>query len=157
MREMLPEISLDATESEVRQEILSVLQTSVEIDLEECGVFDFNFINPSAKVACVPTLTPETTMNCRTLKKLAGNGAVYIRLTKDFEGVVYGDLDEEHKKIKQPHSTSRESPIQVTQPSPGTPLNQLLSPATSLDQPLPPATPINQPLPSVTPLTSRHQ
>ena len=96
---MLPEIPLDAIEVEVREEILSVLRTNVELDLENCSEFDFEFINLCGKNACIPTLKSETTFNCKTLKKLAGNGSVYIRMKKEFEGGGCGDSDERQRRL----------------------------------------------------------
>ncbi len=83
MRGMLPEILI------VREEIVSVIQANIDADLSKCGLFDFEFIDLCGKNASVPNLKPVTAINCRVMKKLAGNGAVYVRMTKDYEDVVY--------------------------------------------------------------------
>ena len=87
MRGMLPEIPLDAPEYDVRVEILSVMQSNVEVDLSDCDKFDFEFLDANGKNVSVPNLKPGSTMNCKTLKRLAGNGAVYVRMCKDFEEI----------------------------------------------------------------------
>ena len=86
-RGMLPEIPLNATEMEVREEICSVIKNSCEVELSTCQPFNFEFMDMCGKNASVPNLKPGTTFNCKTVKKLAGSGAVYIRMTKDFEGI----------------------------------------------------------------------
>ena len=77
----------DAVEYDVRVEILSVIQNNVEVDFSNCDKIDFEFLDANGKNVSVPNLKPESTSNCRTLKRLAGNGAVYIRMCKDFEGI----------------------------------------------------------------------
>ena len=97
MRGMLPEIPIDAIEFDIREEILSVIKTNTEIDLSECDKFDLEFLDASGKNVNVLNLKPGCTVNCRTFKRLAGNGAEYIRLCKDFEG-----SDEDPVKTRTP-------------------------------------------------------
>lgn len=83
VRGLLPPISVEAPESEVRQEICEVIQ-SVS-DLSGVSADDFEFINMSGKQASVPHCKEGFQWNGRALKELAGSGSVYVRLLKEFE------------------------------------------------------------------------
>lgn len=50
----------------------------------KCGPDDFEFINMSGEQATVPFCRDKFRWNGRAVKELAGSGAVYIRLTKEF-------------------------------------------------------------------------
>ena len=53
-RGLLPQISVSATEKEVRSEIFEVMQSCETPNLSEIGPDDFQFINMSGKQASVP-------------------------------------------------------------------------------------------------------
>lgn len=89
MRGLLPPISLNVSESEVRNEICDVVHTSSFPDLTECTPNDFEFIDMSGKQARIPQCKAGFQWGGRALKELAGSGCVYIRLVK---GV--GDVSE---------------------------------------------------------------
>ncbi len=110
MRGMLPEIPLDASEVGVREDIVAVMRTNCEYDLSECDKFDFDFINICGKNASLPNLKPGMTFNCKTVKKLAGSGALYVRMTKDFE--VLADSGGSLKNIPEHHSPEVGSPAE---------------------------------------------
>ena len=82
MRGLLPQIPVQASESEVRDEICDVLRTCSP-DLSECIPSDFEFIEMSGKQARVPQCKAGFEWEGRTVKELAGSGCVYVRLTKD--------------------------------------------------------------------------
>ena len=82
-RGLLPQISVSATEKEVRSEIFEIMQSCETPNLSEIGPDDFQFINMSGKQASVPYCKRKGfEWNGRAVKELAGSGAVYIRLTK---------------------------------------------------------------------------
>ena len=82
-RGLLPQISVSATEKEVRSEIFEVMQSCETPNLSEIGPDDFQFINMSGKQASVPHCKRKGfEWNGRAVKELAGSGAVYIHLTK---------------------------------------------------------------------------
>ncbi len=70
MRGMLPEILITASEMEVREEIVSVIQANIDVDLSKCGLFDFEFIDLCGKNASVPNLKPGTAINCRVMLEM---------------------------------------------------------------------------------------
>ena len=111
MRGMLPEIPLNASEVSVREDIVAVVHTNCEYDLSECDKFDFDFIDVCGKNASLPNLKPGMTFNCKTVKKLAGCGALYVRMTKEFEGVAdlaaSGGSTEALKNTPEHHSPCR--------------------------------------------------
>ena len=111
MRGLLPQISVSATENEVRNEICEVVQSCVTPNLSEIGPGDFQFINMSGRQASVPHCKRKGfEWNGRAVKELAGSGAVYIRLTKapanisdDDDGV---DLSSEETLLETPVTPS---------------------------------------------------
>ena len=54
MRGLLPPISIEASESEVRSEICDVIRTCSFPDITECTPYDFEFIDMSGKQATIP-------------------------------------------------------------------------------------------------------
>ncbi len=90
MRGMLPEISVDAPEKDVRNDICAVIRNCSEPNLSGCQPCDFEFIDMSGKHASVPNFKSGQAFNCNTVKKLAGTGSLYVRMTRDVS-----DLDTE--------------------------------------------------------------
>ena len=81
-RGLLPQISVSATEDEVRNEICQVVRSCTIPILSEIGPKDFNFINLAGNQASIPSCKEGFEWNGKAVKELAGSGAVYIRLTK---------------------------------------------------------------------------
>ena len=85
-------ISTVASEAEVREEIVAIVRRAEEpgYNLRVCDPTDFQFIQVSGKSATVPNVRNGWTGDA--VKSLAGHGAVYVRLTKDFSivSVSYG-------------------------------------------------------------------
>ena len=111
LRGLLPEISLDASEYEIRSEILSILQNCEEFQFTSFCRNDFHFIDVNGKQANLPLLKDSQEFNGRCVKQLAGQGAVYIRLTKPFENVqsddsLSDDLLSKHQRNKCSDSDS---------------------------------------------------
>ena len=73
MRGLLPQISVHASESEVRDEICDVLRTCSP-DLSECIPSDFEFIEMSGKQARVPQCKAGFEWEGRAVKELSGSG-----------------------------------------------------------------------------------
>ena len=82
VRGLLPDISLEATEEEIRSDIISVLHSSKEFDLTTVEMNDFEFIDVNGKHCVVPIYRDGQKFNGRSIKQIAGAGAVYIRLLK---------------------------------------------------------------------------
>ena len=82
---LLPVLSVDATEEEIRNEICAILnscKTKDKLNLSVIAVNDFHFINMSGKHATVPHCKEGFEWNGRAIKELAGSGSVYVHLTK---------------------------------------------------------------------------
>jgi hypothetical protein len=82
MRGLLPPISIEASESEVRREI-DVIRTCSFPDLTECTPYDFEFIDMCGKQATIPRCKVGFEWKGRAVKELAGSGCLYVRLTRD--------------------------------------------------------------------------
>ena len=96
LRGLLPEISIDSSEKEMRDEIVSLLHNSKEFDLSQFTHSDFEFIDVSGKQAVIPVCREGQEFNGRSVKQIAGSGSVYIRLTKQLPPRALGlsdDLD----------------------------------------------------------------
>ena len=93
MHGILPDIPLNATESQVRQEICEVIQTCSDHDLGFCGPSDFEFIDMSGKHASVPNHKPGFVFTASAVKKLVGGDFVYVRLTRKFAMSSSSDSD----------------------------------------------------------------
>ena len=100
-------ISTGADENDVREEILE------EADIPGFSLIiseatDFQFIQVSGKTASVPHVREGFTWTGDAVKSLAGQGAVYVRLTKDFSVV----------SVSDPGSASADDLIEVSLVSP---------------------------------------
>lgn len=82
VRGLLPSISVESPESEVRDEILEVIRGAT---YEPVFGSDFEFINMGGKQASVPQCKDGFQWNGRAVKELAGNGCVYVRLLRDID------------------------------------------------------------------------
>lgn len=103
-------ISTGADENDVREEILAVIK---EADIPGFSLIiseatDFQFIQVSGKTASVPHVREGFTWTGDAVKSLAGQGAVYVRLTKDFSVV----------SVSDPGSDSADDLIEVSLVSP---------------------------------------
>ena len=103
-------ISTGADENDVREEILAVIK---EADIPGFSLIiseatDFQFIQVSGKTASVPNVREGFTWTGDAVKSLAGQGAVYVRLTKDFSVV----------SVSDPGSDSADDLIEVSLVSP---------------------------------------
>ena len=83
MRGLLAEISLEATESEIREEICAVIRSCGEHNLSDCTSEDFEFIDMSGKCASVPNCRRGFQFDGQGIKQLSGAGSLYVRLTRD--------------------------------------------------------------------------
>ena len=87
-------ISTVASEAEVREEIVAIVRRAEEpgYNLRVCDPTDFQFIQVSGKSATLPNVRSGFALTGYAVKSLAGQGAVYVRLTKDFSivSVSYG-------------------------------------------------------------------
>lgn len=80
MRGMLPELSIEADEKELRQVIANTMCDS-EKALNELSRNDFEFLEANGKRLCVPAHQLDFEWTGRAVKQLSGSGAVYVRLT----------------------------------------------------------------------------
>ena len=78
------EIDLEADEDEVRRVIAAIITnaTSDEDDFSEYGPDDFEFVKRSGHTFRVPDVAPGFRFSGGALKTVAGQGDVYVRLTK---------------------------------------------------------------------------
>ena len=83
MRGLLPQISIEASESEIHREICDVIRTCSFLNLAECTPYDFEFIDMSGKQAIIPSCKIGFEWKRRAVKELAGSGCLYVRLTRD--------------------------------------------------------------------------
>lgn len=83
MRGMLGDISLDATEKEVRSHIREVIG-SVE-SYACCSENDFEFLEANGRNIFVPARPSNLSWNGKAVKSLSGTGAIYVRFTVDQE------------------------------------------------------------------------
>ena len=79
-------ISTVASEAEIREEIVAIVRRAEEpgYNLRVCDPTDFQFIQVSGKSATVPNVRSGFAWTGDAVKSLAGQGAVYVHLTKDF-------------------------------------------------------------------------
>ena len=77
---LLPLVSIDATEEEIRQEICAVINNCSNPELSEIAPNDFEYINMSGKRASIPHCKEGFEWNGRAVKELAGAGSIYVRL-----------------------------------------------------------------------------
>lgn len=83
MKGLLSVISLDTSEAEIHREMYELMRSCSYYDFGNVTEKDFQFIDMSGKVASVAQYKEGFECNGRALKKLAGAGCVYIRLTKN--------------------------------------------------------------------------
>lgn len=106
LRGMTPEMSIDATEEEVRRDVCAVNRNCSQYDLAGCQIDDFEFIDMSGKQASIPNVKPGMAFNCKALKKLAGSGNVYVRMTRDM--IIESGSETEVTVVKVEPASSRE-------------------------------------------------
>ena len=80
IRGMLPEISIEADEMEVREIIISTIRDSEKTLVGFSGT-NFEFLEANGKCLCVPAQHSNFQWTGRAVKQLSGSGAIYIRLT----------------------------------------------------------------------------
>ena len=96
---LLPVMSVDATEEEIRNEICAIVnscRTTDKLNLSVIAVNDFHFINMSGKHATVPHCKEGFQWNGRAVKELAGSGSIYVRLNNtsmSTNGTDHDDLE----------------------------------------------------------------
>ena len=96
MRGLLPEISVDASEEEVRKDICDIIRSCSEYDVSLCGLYDFEFIDMNGKHASVPNVKEGLKFTGKAVKNLAGSGCVYVRMTSDlFTTVLSSDSSDD--------------------------------------------------------------
>ena len=84
MRGILPEMSVDASEGEIRHGIFKTMRDS-EPTLRELTSTDFEFMEASGKCMSVPAQQVGFEWTGRAVKQLSGTGAVYVRLLVERE------------------------------------------------------------------------
>uniref|UniRef100_A0A1X7SRJ3 Uncharacterized protein n=1 Tax=Amphimedon queenslandica TaxID=400682 RepID=A0A1X7SRJ3_AMPQE len=117
LRGLLPEISINAKECEIRSDIISLLHNCQEFDLHTITEKDFEFIDVTGKHCVVPVCSDGQVFNGRSVKQMAGTGAVYIRLLKNLPSrnliEISDDSDfEVHCKIEK-HDTDSDSSFEL--------------------------------------------
>ena len=104
MRGLLPDISVDASEEEVRKDVRDVIRSCSQYDVSFCGLYDFEFIDMSGKHASVPNVKAGLKFTGKAVKNLAGSGCVYVRMTSDlFTTVISSDSSDDLPKISLQH------------------------------------------------------
>ena len=133
MRGILPDIPLSASESRIRQEICEVIQTCSEHDLGLCDPDDFEFIDMNGKHASLPNHKPGFAFTANAVKKLAGGGSVYVRLTRNLAVSSSSDSDLCDLPHVDLHDSDRDvTVVKVENPPPVTsPSSRPLRPSTS--------------------------
>ncbi len=92
---LLEPICATAFEHEVREEIVAVIHVA-DVDgmnVSTCSYSDFEFIQVSAKAASIPTVREGFIWTGDAVKSLAGQGALYVRLLKDFTVIPVHESD----------------------------------------------------------------
>ena len=79
---LLPLVSVDASEEEIRQEICAVINNCANPELSEIAPDDFEYINMSGKRASIPHCKEGFEWNGRAVKELAGAGSIYVHLKR---------------------------------------------------------------------------
>ena len=82
LRGVLPEIDIESSEIDVRREIAAVIVNSGE-EFSACSKYGFEFIEANGKHLYVPAKSASFEWSGGTVKQLAGNGQVYVRLLFD--------------------------------------------------------------------------
>ena len=109
MRGMLPDISLTATEKEIRSHIREVIASDRSYIC--CTENDFEFLEANGRNVCVPAKPANFTWNGKAVKSLSGTGAVYVRFTIDDEilGISDSNSSDEEVKVVQVLKSSKYS------------------------------------------------
>ena len=84
MSGLLPAIAVSDSEDSVREEIMQLVRSKGG-RFAECCKDDFEFIRVSRRTAQVPATKAGFEWNGSAIKGLAGLGAIYVRLTRDFD------------------------------------------------------------------------
>lgn len=111
-RGLLPEISYEANEAEIRTAIMNVLHNNKSFQLQDFDMNDFEFMNAHGKKISVPTIGDGYEFNGKSIKQLAGIGAIYVRITKKIPSrfPIFisddSDFEPEQKEVKQDGSDS---------------------------------------------------
>ena len=84
---LLPLVSIDATEEEIRQEICAVINNCSNPELSEIAPNDFEYINMSRKRASIPHCKEGFEWNGQAVKELAGAGLYLCSFEKPFKCV----------------------------------------------------------------------
>ena len=98
MRGMLSEISLTATEKEVRSCILEVIRSDRAYGC--CSEYDFEFLEANGRNVCVPAKPSNFTWNGKAVKSLSGTGAIYVRFTVNHEILALSSSSSESEEEK---------------------------------------------------------
>ena len=77
---LLPPISVEASESEIREEICALIHSGYCSTHMEISPTDFEFINMSGKQASVACCKENFEWNGRAVRELSGSGSIYVRL-----------------------------------------------------------------------------
>ncbi len=99
---LLEPITVCAFEHKVREEILAVIHEAdvFGMNVSACASNDFEFIQVSAKAASVPTVREGFSWTGDAVMSLPGQGAVYIRLLKDFTVIPVHESDSDPADIE---------------------------------------------------------
>ena len=87
---------MDASESDVRQEICDVIRSCS--DYGECGPDDFQFVDMNGKQASIPNCKAGFLWDRRAVEELTGSGCLYVRFISDVGGSGDSSSSEEHDK-----------------------------------------------------------
>ena len=85
LKGLLPPISIEASESEIRKEICALIHSGYCSTHMEISPTDFEFINMSGKQASVACCKENFECNGRAVRELSGSGSIYVRLTKSID------------------------------------------------------------------------
>ena len=96
---LLPPIHTYALESDIRHEIGETIRNGTNKNLSTCGDKDFEFLRVCGRKVSVVSVKPGFVWNGASIKAAAGQGAVYVRLIKDFNSTVLSS-DEELPDVK---------------------------------------------------------
>ena len=99
MRGLLPDISVNAPEDDVRKEICEVIRGINEHDAHLCQPEYFEFIDMNGKNASVLNVKSGYSFTGKAVKNLAGTGCVYVRMTRELFST-YISSDDNSPKVK---------------------------------------------------------
>ena len=102
VRGLLPPILVDASETDVRDEICEVIRSCSDFD--NCGPNDYQFIDMNGKQASVPKCKSGIVWDGRAVKELVGCGSLYVRLIVDI-GVLADASSSSSDEHNLPHIT----------------------------------------------------